>query len=442
MGRGPKPAKSRTAKPPVARKGPKDKAATVRDLEQRLAEALALKTEALKREAEALEQQAATAEILGIISRSPADAQPVFDAIAMNALRLCDANGAVVVRYDGELLHMVAHHDVSPEAADRLKRRFPMAPDRHHTMGRAVLDGSVVHVVDLQTTPEFTGSIAGQFGARGQVVIPLLLQGRAIGAIGISRLTLGPFSDRQVALLQTFSDQAVIAIENVRLFNETKEALERQTATSEILKVISSSPTDVQPTFEAIAASATRVCDAGEGIVFRFDGTLIHVAAHSGLIQNNLLKRVFPRPVDRGSVTARAIFTRSVVHIPDVTTDPDLEHNVLITQGFRTVLSVPMLRAGDPIGAITVTRQTVAPFSGAQITLLQTFADQAVIAIENVRLFNETKEALERQTATSEILRVISSSPTDLQPVFDAIMRNAVRLCGAIFGTVLRSDGE
>ncbi|PYN82951.1 MAG: hypothetical protein DMD96_04450 [Candidatus Rokuibacteriota bacterium] len=227
------------------------------------------------------------------------------------------------------------------------------------------------------------------------------------------------------------------------------QASEREAATGEILRVISGSPTDVRPTFEAIAASATRVCAAGEGTVFRFDGTLIHVAAHSGLVQNHLLGRVFPRPVGRGSVTARAIFTRSVVHIPDVTTDPDLEKSVLITAGFRTVLSVPMLRDGNPIGAITVSRQTVAPFSDAQIALLQTFADQAVIAIENVRLFTELQklndeltEALDQQTATSEILRVISQSPTDVQPVFDTIVRNAVRLCGAIHGGVYRFDGE
>jgi len=227
------------------------------------------------------------------------------------------------------------------------------------------------------------------------------------------------------------------------------EALEQQTATSEILRVISGSPTDVQPTFEAIAASATQLCVAGEGTIFLFDGTLIHLAAHCGLVQNNLVRRVFPRPAGPGSVTARAILTRSVVHIPDVTTDPDLEHSVLITAGFRTVLSVPMLRDGDPTGAITVSRQTVAPFSDAQIALLQTFADQAVIAIENVRLFRELEarnsdltEALEQQTATSEILRVISRSQTDVQPVFDTIVRSAVRLCDGLFGTLWRFDGE
>jgi two-component system NtrC family sensor kinase len=220
------------------------------------------------------------------------------------------------------------------------------------------------------------------------------------------------------------------------------QASEHEAATSAILRVISSSPTDVQPTFEAIAASATRLCAAEEGTVFRFDGTLIHLAAHCGLVQNNLVRRVFPRPAGPGSVTARAILTRSVVHIPDVTTDPDLEHSVLITAGFRTVLSVPMLRDGDPIGAITVSRQTVAPFSDAQIALLSTFADQAVIAIENVRLFNETKEALDQQTASSEILGVISSSPTDVQPVFDTIVRSVARLCDGMFASLQRFDGK
>jgi two-component system, NtrC family, sensor kinase len=234
------------------------------------------------------------------------------------------------------------------------------------------------------------------------------------------------------------------------------EALDQHTASSQILRVISGSPTDVQPTFDAIAASATRLCAAEEGTVFRFDGTLIHVAAHCGVVQNNLLKRVFPRPAGPGSVTARAIQTRSVVHIPDVRMDPDLEQSVLITLGFRTVLSLPILRDGDPIGAITVSRQRVAPFSDAQIALLQTFADQAVIAIENVRLFTELQEknraltaahaqvteALDQQTATSEILRVIAASPTDLQPVLDALVESASRLCQAADTALLLVEGE
>src|SRR5262245_3632520 len=300
MGRGPKPAKSREAKPPVTRKSPKNDGAMVHDLEKRLAEAL-------ERETEGREQQTATAEILGIISRSPADAQPVFDAIAVNALRLCDAKGAVVVRYDGELLHVVAHHNVKPGAIDRLKRQYPLAPDRRVPMGRAVLDGVVVQVPDLQATEDFSGSVARQFGARGQVNIPLLHRGRAIGAIGISRPTLGPFSDRQVALLQTFAAQAVIAIENVRQFNETKEALERQTATSEILRVISQTPSDLQPVFNTIARNAAQLIGGLGSIVFQVRDGVIHMVGQHNITTEGLAAagRIYPLSVaDEGSMLA------------------------------------------------------------------------------------------------------------------------------------------
>ncbi|HEU5261655.1 MAG TPA: GAF domain-containing protein, partial [Gemmatimonadales bacterium] len=257
MRRGAKPAKAKVeAKLPVARKSPNRDGAKLRDLEKRLAEALGREAEALKRETEALEQQSATAEILGIISRSPSDAQPVFDAIAVNALRLCDAEGAVVMRYDGGLLHVVAHHNVNPEAVDRLRHRYPRVPDRLNPAGRAVLDGAVVHVPDLQTTTEFADSVSRQSGNRSYVAIPLLHQGRVLGTIGISRRTLRPFSDREIVLLQTFAEQAVIAIEHARQFREQeagnrdlREALEQQTATAEILRLIGTSPTDAQPVF-------------------------------------------------------------------------------------------------------------------------------------------------------------------------------------------------
>ena len=210
------------------------------------------------------------------------------------------------------------------------------------------------------------------------------------------------------------------------------EALEQQTATADILRAISRSPSDVQPVFEAIAESAVRLCEAINGGVFRFDGSLIHEAAMHGMSPHHLdaTRSVWPRPADRGTTTGRAILTRAVVHV-DIAEDPEYAQSVLVQAGFRMVLTVPMLRDGDPIGAISVTREEGRPFSDAQIALLRTFADQAVIAIENVRLFNETKEALEQQTATAEILRVISSSPTDLQPVMDVVAQSAARFCGA-----------
>src|SRR5262249_13639487 len=239
--------------------------AGVRDLEKRLAEAL--------------EQQAATAEILRAISSSPADAQPVFDAIALNALRLCDAEGVVVARYDGALLHVAAHHNVNRETIDRLESQYPQAPNRHVPLGRAVLDGTIVHVPDLQAAVEFSGSVARQLGAGSHVAIPLLHQGRALGGIGISRRRPGPFSDGQIELLQPFADQAVIAIENVRLFKELEgrnrqltEALDQQTATAEILRVISSSPTDIKPVLDAVARSAMRLCESYDAMIMLREG--------------------------------------------------------------------------------------------------------------------------------------------------------------------------
>ena len=255
---------------------------------------------------EALEQQTATAEILRVISGSPADAQPVFDAIAVNALRLCDAEGVVVARYDGALLHVAAHHNVNRETIDRLESQYPQALNRHVPLGRAVLDRTIVHVPDLQAAVEFSGSVARQLGAGSHVAIPLLHQGRALGGIGISRRRLGPFSDGQIALLQTFADQAVIAIENVRLFKELKSsnselrgALEQQTATSDILGVISRSPTDAQPVFDAILASAVRLLGAYSGVLTRIAGDQIVLAA---LTSSD----------DAGDAATRALFSQAL----------------------------------------------------------------------------------------------------------------------------------
>jgi signal transduction histidine kinase len=264
--------------------------------------------------------------------------------------------------------------------------------------------------------------------------------------IALRRIEARPFSDSQIALLQTFADQAVIAIENTRLFNETKEALEQQTATAEILRVISSSPTNVQPVLDAIVTTAVRLCDGVISAAFLVNGDQVEMVAHHNFTETGLaaVRSQWPRPVTTDTITGRAISERQVVHIRDVETDagiPLSSREVAKSVGWRSVVAVPMLREGQCIGAIDVSRPT-SPFTDKQISLLKTFADQAVIAIENVRLFNETKEALERQTATSDILRVISSSPTDVQPVFEAVLASGVRLCGAQFGGVFRFDGE
>src|SRR5215470_12227481 len=453
MRRRAKPAKAKgKAKLPPAPTSPKIEDARVRDLEKRLAEALKAKaaaSEQLERRDrdlnEALEQRTATGEILRVIASFPADLQPVLDAMAESAARLCASHDASIFRLDGDVLRSVAHHGPLRGAPAGLE----IPAIRGTVTGRSVVDRQTIQVVDLQTAvdefPEGT-KFAQEFGFRTYASVPLLREGIAIGAIGLRRTEREPFTDAQIALMQTFADQAVIAIENVRLFKElaeknralasahalVSESLEQQTATSEILRVISSSPTDTQPVFETIAATALRLCNAKLCTVFKFDGKLIHlVALHQVSTEGAAAYRdAYPAPPGRAGGTHRAILTRSIVHIPDVREDPEYELQALArANDFGCVLSVPMLRDGQPVGAITVGREAGRSFSDEQIELLQTFASQALIAIENVRLFNETKEALERETAMGEILRVISGSPTDIQPVLDAVAESAARLC-------------
>jgi GAF domain-containing protein len=415
----------------------------------------------------ALDKQTATSDILRVISQSQTDVQPVFDAIVDSAVRLSSADIAGLFRVEnGQLNEVSSRSRLDPDFQERMRRVFPRPLDYSTHMGRAILERRIIHIADLaDATAPPTAARLQAFGFRAHLVVPMLRNGEPIGGLSLLRHTSGLFSDDQVQLLQTFADQAVIAIENVRLFKELQsrnseltESLEQQTATSEVLQVISRSPSDINPTFEVIATSAARLCEAVEGTVFRFDGALIHIAAHCGPVpdQTAALRRVFPIPPGRGSVTARAILTRAVVHVPDLVADSEHEYDALVSQGFRTVLSVPMLRNADPIGAITVRRQNVRPFSDKQIALLQTFADQAVIAIENARLFTELQEknraltvaharvtdALDQQTATAEILRIISQSRTVVQPVFDAIALSAMRLCGGDYASVFRVEGD
>jgi GAF domain-containing protein len=427
------------------RKSPKSERPRVHDIEKRLAEALKRETEGLKREAEAQEQQAATAEILRVISSSPADVQPVFDVIVRSAVRLCDGLFGSVFRFDGELMHLAAHHNYTPTAHHALLEMLPMQPrlDSPLTAARAILTRAVVQFEDMEdaeTAREYAPHVARAGGFRSGLAVPMLRDGNPLGAIFVAREQPGPFSAARIELVKTFADQAVIAIENVRLFNETKEALEQQTATSEILKVISSSPTDIQPVLHAVARSATHLCEAYDALIALKEGETLRVAAHHGPIPTPE-----PRPLTRDLVMGRAVVDRQVVHVHDLSTagaEFPLGQADAVEIGFRTTLGVPLVRESEAIGAILIRRLEVRPFSEQQIALLKTFADQAVIAIENVRLFNETKEALEQQTATAQILRAISGSPTDVQPVFDMIAARAMTLCDARVGGVFRFDGE
>jgi len=394
----------------------------------------------------ALQQQTAISGILRVISSSPTDVQPVFDTIAASALDLCGAVSALVFTFDGALIHLAANANVDPEAESAWRAAFPRPPSRDTTVARAILTGKVSAIPDVLDDPDYAiGDMAVGTGFRSTLAVPLIRDGKPIGAIGVGRPEPGPFGDHQIAILQTFADQAVIAIENVRLFNETKEALEQQTAVAEILRVISSSPTDVRPVFDIISERALKLCDAEVSVVARLEGDLIRLGAYRGVASEgrSVMERVFPMRPDVNTITARTIRERRIVEVEDVLEDVHYDGREAATSGhFRGGLGVPMVREGNVIGSIFVARRTPGRFSQARIELLKTFADQGAIAIENVRLFNETKDALEQQTAISEILRVIPSSPSDVQPVLDTIAGAAKRLCGATAGLVFRFDGE
>jgi two-component system, NtrC family, sensor kinase len=415
--------------------------------------------EALEREAEALEQQTATGEILRLISSSPTDVQPVYDSIVERAARLCEAEVSLVARLEGEWIHVGAVYGTSVAGTDAVRRTYPMRPGAAGATARAIRDSAIAHIPDVLTDREFTIRDAALVaGFRAVLAVPMLRVGRAIGAIAIGRAAAGEFSTEQVNLLRTFADQAVIAIENVRLFKALEqknqaltESLDQQTATSEILRVIASSPGDIQPVFDAIAANAARLCDAVNGLVIRFDGELLHLAAHYNVDPERLaaVRQAYPRPPSRGALSGRATLMREVVHVPDVSQDAEYTLPAATTIGYRSVLAVPMMHEGVPRGTILVARDVVAPFSDTHIALIQTFADQAVIAIENVRLFKELQTsnrdlttALDKQTATSDILRVISRSQTDIRPVFDTIIASAVRLLGGHTCGLTRVTGD
>jgi GAF domain-containing protein len=400
---------------------------------------------------ESLEQQTATSEVLQVISRSPSDVEPTFEVIAASAARLCEAVEGTVFRFDGAVIHIAAHCGGVPEQTAALRRVFPIPPGRGSVTARAILTRAVVHVPDLAADPEHEYNTLVTEGFHTVLSVPMLRNGDPIGAITVRRQNVRPFSPTQIALLQTFADQAVIAIENVRLFKELQARNRDLTATSEILRVISTSPTDVQPVFDAVVESAVRLCEARFGAVFRLDRGLVHLAAHHNFseVQFALLQAKYPMTPSRGHISGRAILTGSAAQIPDILADEEYRSAEAKEAGFRSLLGVPMLHGGHAIGAIVIYRAEPGQFADKHIELLQTFADQAVIAVENVRLFKELQarnkdltEALEQQTATGDILKVISQSQTDVQPVFEAIADSALRLCNAKHGNVHLFDGE
>ncbi len=396
---------------------------------------------------ESLEQQTATAGILQVISSSPTDTQPVFEAIAESALKLLNGWGVIVWRYDGERLHMEARRSSSADADESVLLTLDGArPEDFPYVGDVIRNRAIgiIHDSEDAGVAPVMRDIARGRGWRANVAVPMLKDGQPIGVITVSRRNPGPFAEREIRLLETFADQAVIAVQNVRLFTELRESLEQQTATTEILQVISQSPTDVEPVLKAVAKAAVRFCGAGDAVIALRDGSSWYAAAHEGpleaLASNDRL------PLDRETSPGRAIIDNATVHLPDVARLDPVEfaatHRMAARMGFQAALAAPMLREGVAIGAIALRRPQAGAFSARQIELLESFAAQAVIAIENVRLFTELRESLEQQTATADILHVISQSPTDVQPVLDAVARAALRFCGAQDALIAMRDGE
>lgn len=384
---------------------------------------------------EAFTYQTASANILKVIASSPTNVEPALRAIVESSCELCDAYDATVVLQDGENLRFGAHHGPIPIGLEK----WPIS--RGWTAGRAFLDQQPVQISDalslgINESPE-AQELARRQGHRTILSVPLLREGGSLGAITLRRLEVNPFTKKQISLLQTFADQAVIAIENVRLFDEVQskthdltESLQQQTATADVLKVISRSTFDLPAVLQTLVESAARLCDADKTIITRERNGAFYRAESHGFSQafRDFVEQT-PIEVERGSTFGRALLEGQVVHVPDVLNDS--EYTYLEGQrlgGYRTVLTVPMLGQSVPIGVLSLTRSHVRPFSGKQIELATTFADQTAIAIENVRLFNETTEALERQTATADILKVIASSPDDVQPVFEAIAQSSNRI--------------
>jgi GAF domain-containing protein len=427
------------------------------------------KLEELERElAEAHRREAATAEVLNMIGRSPTNLRLIFETIVASAARLCKAEFSAVARFDGKLLHLAAVSDMSPQETAAYQSIFPRPPRRDYVIGRAFVEGCPVHVQDIEADPEYDQHTLSVLKAaapyRTYVGIPIIRNGSVLGVIGCGRREVRPFTESQINLVKTFADQAAIAIENTRLFEEVEtkthdlqEALEQQTATSEVLGVISSSPGEPQPVFRAMLANATRLCGAKFGNLFLCEGDAFRlVATHDP--PPAWAERWQREPVIRpgpGTALARAAATRQRIHISNVATEPayregdPLLGDLVEMAGGRTLLCVPMLKETELVGAIGIYRQEVRPFSDKQIALVENFASQAVIAIENARLFEEVQartkelaESLEYQIAMSEVLGVISKAPNDLQPVFDTIASSALRLCGAKWSVVTRFDGE
>ena len=406
---------------------------------------------------ESLEQQTATSEVLSVISSSAGELRPVFETMLAKAIALCEASFGAMWLVDGDGYRTAALHGDLPEAyVEQWRSGTLHRPKADVPMARAIRSRMPVHVPDMLKEKAYLEgdplpvSVVNVAGIRSLVTVPMLKDGEAIGVITIYRKELRSFTDKQIELVSNFAKQAVIAIENTRLLSELRESLQQQTATADVLKVISSSPGDLEPVFETMLENATRICEANFGNLFLREGDAYRAVAVHGepdYVAYWRRQPVIAMPDNEGMPLERLTRTKNIVHIADLRTERAYPHNprmiALVDKArARTFVAVPMLKDDELIGAIAMYRQDVRPFTDKQIALVMNFAAQAVIAIENTRLLSELRESLQQQTATADVLQVISRSPGQLEPVFKAMLENAARICEAKFGILFLSEGD
>ncbi|MGN6750435.1 MAG: GAF domain-containing protein [Xanthobacteraceae bacterium] len=404
---------------------------------------------------ESLEQQTATSEVLRVISSSQGELEPVFQATLEKAVRICEAKFGNVYRWDGDALSLVASHN-TPLSLIENRRRAPFRPSGKTPFGRVISEQKTVHVVDaaaeqayIERSPSIVAAVE-LGGIRTYVAVPMLKNEQLIGIISIFRQEVFPFTEKQVSLLENFATQAVIAIENARLLSELRQSLELQTATADVLRVISSSPVDLRPVLDALAENAARLCQGFDVYIQLREGNMVRYVAHYGGVIPASPGVGGTRPLTRGLVIGRAMLESKLIHLLDAQAESEEfpEGSAIARRtGYHTIIAVPLMREGYAIGTIAVRRVEARLFSDKEVDLLSNFAAEAVIAIENARLLTELRqrtadlsESLEQQKATFEVLKVISSSPGQLEPVFRSILENATRICEAKIGILFRFD--